>query len=187
MRDAHGKLAAMQLTDDRGCRHVADPQVVDTAVSLIDLFEQLTGKSATKASLKHFYAAAQRCIDEGRSPEDFVRQQVRGMQNAGTVWPTCINKEYATGDEAAAQLSLRHIRAYESMLQTLEDRCRLYGPREVLEDPTVQFSPLFRAVMANAHQLKDLADRYRADAINERLSRPEADQLFGDLLRFLDG
>jgi hypothetical protein len=71
------------------------------------------------------------------------------------------------------------------MLQTFVERCMMFSPEEILTDPSVQLSPLFRAVMARQHQLPDVAAAYAEQARAELERKPMAREIFGALLEFL--
>jgi hypothetical protein len=71
-----------------------------------------------------------------------------------------------------------HFAYYKSMLQVFRSMSTLYGHCAVLEDTSVQLSPLFRYYAAITYGCPDIAEAYRARARAEFDATPAAQIVF---------
>lgn len=181
------------IVDDQGLRHVPEPELVQLGDRILQLFRDMRplytpGRVGIgRKALPHFYRAAELCRGRGIPPEQFVREQLDGMSLTGIFWPSGIAsqvfRDLLPPSFAANALATK---LYKSMLQIFMERSRIYGPRQVLGDETVQLSPLFIAVISHHHGYDDLVDQHREGARIELAATPAARDVFGDLAEFLN-
>lgn len=188
-----GRLDSIELVDEDGRFHVPLPKFVELGERILDLFMELRSRythGKTRVSKKayvQFYKAAILCEEQGLAPEQFVEQQLNGMARIGKFWPSAIaSPKFAALAPDPNILWVRMIRHYKSQLKMFSDRSMIYGPRLTLEDGTNQFTPLFRAVMANEYGFHDIVREHFGAAQHELVTVPVAREVFGNLVGFLD-
>jgi len=187
-----GRIDHIEIIDSQGRHHIPDPELVELAEELMNLFVELrktyvsgTARIAKKDYVK-FYKAARLCRLREQSPGEFVKAQLDGMAVLGKFWPALIASEKISGSIRTYQVSDTHsARRYKSQLICFQRWAKIYGYRETLEDQTVHLTPLFRAVMANKLGFPEIVKRYRDGAIMELKATPVANEAFAGELEFL--
>lgn len=184
----------LDITDDEGRRRVPRPEIVQLAIAILDAFKELRplytpgNPRVGKRDYPHFYKAGELCDEMKMTPVAFTKMQLEGMAQTG--------KFYARGVSSVTHASLgvpdhhmsrvRSVRLYKSMLQLYEVHAKIYGPRDTIEDHTLQFTPLFRAVMAAKCGFQDLLDSYLHEARLELAGVPVAREVFDGMLGAID-
>lgn len=186
-------LSDLKTVVQDGLHRVPDPALVKLGDEILQLFVDMRPSyvpgrvHVSEKSLMAFYEAAKLCRERGMTAPTFVKRQLEGMARTGTFWAQRISSPVFEDYVTDPKISLsRHVRLYKSMLHTFDNLAKLYGPRRVLLDETVQFSPLFRATIANEHGYDDIVDHYREAARIELNGVPAAREVFADMLRYLD-
>lgn len=184
----------LELQDEQGRFTLPKPHLCDVARQILQLYTQLrpqyTGGQVRvgKKQLIHFYRAAELCCKMKLTPTSYVKQQLEGMARMGTFWPNGIAAvrhleavpDYQLSDKQATK-------NYKSQLTLFLVRAKIYGARFVLEDPSNQFTPLFRCAIAQDYGFHDIVKEYEDAARLELESVPVARKTFGKLLGFIDG
>jgi hypothetical protein len=183
----------LDVVDADGSHHVADRETAELAFRILRQYEAMRPiyvPGIARVSKTHypvFYRAAELCKRRGMTAEAFVKTQLEGMAMLGTFWPSAIASEKfertLTDHNRSGVRSARH---YLSQLHIFAERSRLDGPHLVLADDTIQFTPLFRAVMAAKYDLDDIVEANRTAALRELEGVPLAKEIFKGMLEFLD-
>lgn len=183
-------LGRLDIVDQDGLHHVPDPELVELGEEILRLFCELRPRYVPgrvyvrKDHLIKFYHAAELCRERGQTAAQFVKSQLEGMAQVGRYWPSAIASPAFAAYQTDHNMSYgRYVRYYKSQLNVFEERAILYGARATLTDPTVQFSPLFRYVIAGFYGLEDIKADARDAAMIELDGAPAARDLFADLLR----
>lgn len=188
------KIADIDLIDDEGRHHVPKRDIAELAERILDLFLGI-GRSyvprpinVRKKDLVYFYKAALLCMERKQTPEQFVVQQLEGMASIGTFWPRGIaTHRFERTIDAEQQWIASKIAHYRSQLAIFLELASLYGPITTINDRTVDFTPLFKCVMAHHYKAVELEEKYRAAALVELQAVPIAAEVFGTMIEFLRG
>ncbi len=183
-----GDFDNLDLVDERGRFCVPEPELVELAERILELYRQLRpnyapGKvTVPKKALKQFYLAAKLCRRRRQTPEEFVTGQLEGMAQEGSFWPNAIACEkYGKTSQDHNILYVQTVRHYKSQLDTFKKCSSIYGPRLTLLDKVNQFTPLVRYWLAMKHGFEDIAAEYRESAKLEYQAKPAARDAFGDM------
>jgi hypothetical protein len=180
----------LEIRDQNGQYHVPDPELVELGEEILRLFCEMRPRyvpgrvNVRKRNLIKFYQAAELCRERGQTAAQFVKSQLEGMAQVGRFWPSAIASPAFAVYQTDHNMSYgRYVRYYKSQLNVFEDRAILYGARTTLLDPTAQFSPLFRYVIASLYGFEDIKAEAHDAAMIELDGAPAARDLFADLLR----
>lgn len=189
-----GKLADLSIVGRDGLIHVADPEVAALGNKILELFIKMrptyhrSPMGVSSKFYKNFYKAAELCLLEEKTAEEFVKDRLQRMAILGKFWASLISSENLPKMEEDHNISwVRSFHHYKQQLDLYGKLSTIYGSRAVLEDETMQFTPLFRALMALENDFGDLVARYRAPALMELESNPTAKSLFSELAESLHG
>ena len=192
MLNIEAELNGLELKDEKGRVHVADPELVAMALQVIELYkifhEKYTGHAArvSRASIVYFYRAAVLAKGLKISPEELVARQFKSMSRIGIYRPTCISSADLLEESfKTSDVRLDELRRYKANIELYNSRTTLYGSELALRDSTNEFSPLFRVVMAHKLGLKEIVDAYYDDAVVEYQTTPVAKEVFQGDLSFL--
>lgn len=180
----------LEIIDDDGSYHVPDLEVCKVAQELKNLWEPVTGlyfrfriPAGPKSNIL-FYRAAELIIANKMTPAEYLRILVEGMARTGiiSIKALQIPKVYAEGSGIIKYAASRWIANYKAQAELFEVRYRLYGPIPLLADDTVEFTPLFRCVMAYVCGDLALSMKFKNDAKMELEMVPIARDVFNDQL-----
>jgi hypothetical protein len=193
MPDLETELASLEIRDDKGRIHVADPVVVSNALKIIELYKVYHEKYTDQPprisykSLLHFYKAALLAVSKDISVEELVARQFKRMSQIGVYRTNCIDSEKMLDESLkTVDLTLDELRRYQANIELYTSRTKLYGSELALRDSTNEFSPLFRVVMAYKLGLKETIDAYYAAALTEYQTSPIAKEVFKGELGFFN-
>lgn len=176
-------------TDD-GRYRVVPVEEVELVKKLKETFRQMraryTGDSraCSARSDRWFFKAAQICMETGESPEDFVVRQIDEAISVGApLYPQvlCSNKLHLRRELSQERDRRESLAWYRSQLDLFHSRTTILSSVpivQILLDPHVSLSPLFRYCMAKKLGLGPVAECYREDARIELRLHPVAAELF---------
>jgi hypothetical protein len=187
-----GRLSGVEIIDSDGHHHVPDPVVIDIGERLLNVYISLrqvyvpgpvhiSGKN-----LIHFYRAAEKCFIGGVSPEKYVHDQLERMARVGKFWHSMIDADLPEICADHNLLWLKSYNHYKSQLDVFNTMSKIYGPRPVLEDPTIQLTPLIKALIALDLGYADIVELHREAALAELDMNKTAKDLFSEIAERLN-
>lgn len=191
MRSLRAELEGLTIKDEKGRIHVTDPETVDKALKLIELYaayyERYTEHvpRVSKLSIPHFYRAVALAAEYGITLEELVARQFKSMSRYGIFRANCIDsKNMLEASLKSSDIILDELGRYKANIELYNSRTKLYGSELALRDSTNEFSPLFRAVMAHKLGLKEVVSAYYDAALVEYRTTPIAKEVFAGELGF---
>ncbi len=151
-------------------------------VAFLDAREQFVPGARGRGKRDDYIKAALLCKELGETPDEFVQRQMPWMAERNVWYASTLSsvKAVETRQAKAAELIDDSLSWYQSQLHTMQARLEIFKPRDILEDPTSSFSPLFRCVMALRFGEQDIVEGFRKDALLELAANPIARELFSE-------
>lgn len=179
-------FANLEIVED-GQHHVPDPAVLTVAREVAKWWAVLYGQAVGKPYRPserhaiHFYKAAALIIRTGDEPAGFVRTRLDGMLLIGKPFVTALWTDKIVSPDHN-QLGVRTACIYRANIALFTELSSIFEPKQILRDPAVELSPLFRVVMARELGLTDVVDHYREEATVELAVRgASAREIFGEV------
>jgi hypothetical protein len=169
----------LDIIDSKGRHRVARPEVVDAALKIFDIYLDRVGKRVTKKSLIFFYLAAEKCLELGEKPEEYVTKQLQGMLKFGILYPQALCSDIVRDASSEAGTTLDSTQFYKAMLESYQELRKVYGSR-ILNDPSADFTPLFRYCMLVSDNMP--AEQYLEAAKMELAANPAIGEIFGKFI-----
>lgn len=146
-----------------------------------------TAKGVGKGKDNVFLKAARFCLKLGEDPAEFTARMVRRPFEKGfsEIRPEILNSKELAIDKAPKVDRPSAGSRYLAQLTKFRRMLTSFTPAQMLRDPTLDFTPLFRYAMGAMHHLTDVQDSNRAGARLELLTYPEGRPIFGKLLETL--
>ncbi len=161
------------------------PEIEAMAKEIRAVFLEARARLAPKArggmDMNPYIKAALLCSELKAEPREFTMRQVQEMVAMNVWYPSGLASrkvEYASEKKKESK-ALVGIASYRSQLAVFELRLKLFTPRQTLEDPVSEFSPLFTCMMAMRFGLPDIFERFRRSARLELDAIPVAREIFG--------
>lgn len=143
-----------------------------------------TAKGAGKSDV--FLKAAIFCRKLGEEPGEFAARMVkRAFEKGFPVFPNILLSKGLAIDKAPKIERPNTGTRYLVQLTKFRRMLTSFTPAQMLGDPTLDFTPLFRYAMGAMHHLTNVLDFNRDGARLELLTYPEARKVFGELLETL--
>lgn len=142
-----------------------------------------TAKRVGKAKGDVFLKAALFCHKLGEDPAEFAARMVkRAFEKGFPVFPNILLSKGLAIDKAPKVERPNAGTRYRVQLTKFRRMLTSFTPAQMLGDPTLDFTPLFRYAMGAMHHLTNVMDSNRAGAQLELLTYPEGREIFGTLL-----
>lgn len=185
----------LDIVDDDGRHHVADPELCKIAVEIEKAWAALvTTYSPTASGMvrstyrQQVYKAAKLCKRLGQDPLVFVRVQLEGMMCNGwkskALSPKDLAREKWVADPfySKASMDAKTTRELESEVEVVHARAGVLGLVNVIRDPSTPISALTRVVLAweSDPKLLDIVRHYLRQAKLDYNNSPVAQSFFAD-------
>jgi hypothetical protein len=165
----------LDIVDSKGQHRVARPEVINAALKIAEVYQQRCGKGIHKKNLVCFYLAAEKCLQLGETPEEYATKQLQGMLKFGILYPQALSSDIVRQEADKAGATVDTVQFYKAMLESYQELRKVYGPR-ILDDPSADFTPLFRYCMLVSNSMP--ADKYLEAAKVELAANPVVNDIF---------
>jgi hypothetical protein len=169
----------LDIVDSKGHHRVARPELIEAALKIANVYQQRSGKNISKKSLICFYLAAEKCAELGETPEEYATKQLQGMLRFGILYPQALCSDVVRQAADVAGTTVDTVQFYKAMLESYQELRKVYGPR-ILNDPSADFTPLFRYCMLVSNNMP--ADDYLDAAKVELAANPVVNDIFSKFI-----